>query len=354
MALGRLGTMPKQRIPIWQQAPAPLLDAPVPPPPLAIDPAPKPARLVAWSWSDAGWYIAVLLGIWGALMGTGDYDLANKFFVFSALVFLVKLGHVAQLHKESRKTLPFLLGLFCTAGLVIMTWRWTTHKASDAEAQKAQLARLDKLPELQKEVDRIPKLEDQITHLTTDVTEKQTTIEGLTHVVINQNREIAASAHKELAQTKIDLSGQILKTEANLNTNINQYRTDETTAVSRVLRPARTLGVHKDDLIKALKNVTPGIHEVAISSARGNRECLDFANEIEEAFKSAGWTIKRTRFALITKDGVGLQVLIKSINDPLTPDQIVVAVAFKAIGMEMIGGEMNVTDGPVEVYIGLQ
>jgi len=51
---------------------------------------------------------------------------------------------------------------------------------------------------------------------------------------------------------------------------------------------------------------------------------------------------------------VGLQLLIKKYSDPLTPDQIAVAMAFKSIGTEIIGGEVDISGGPVEVYVGLQ
>jgi hypothetical protein len=169
-------------------------------------------------------------------------------------------------------------------------------------------------------------------------------------------RSEAQSARAELGVAKRELSGQISQTETILTTNINQYRSDTTSAVGRMLRPARTLGDKRSALINELKKATAGPHEVAITLAHGNQECLDLYNEIESAFKEAGWTIGRSQFFFITKDGTGLQLQIKSMSDSLRPDQMAVALAFKTIGMQLIGGvQSDMKDGgPVEVYVGLQ
>lgn len=156
--------------------------------------------------------------------------------------------------------------------------------------------------------------------------------------------------------TRQVLSGQMAKTESALSTNINQYRADTTNAVGRILRPPRTLGDRRMALIGELRKAIAGPHEVAITLARGNQECLDLYNEIESAFKEAGWSIGRSQFPFITKDGIGLQIQIKSMEGDLRPDQKAVALAFKSIGMQLIGGvQPDMKDGgPVEIYVGLQ
>lgn len=160
------------------------------------------------------------------------------------------------------------------------------------------------------------------------------------------------SARVDLAAAKTDLAKQILRSQSVLSTNINQYRTDTTSAVARIIRPPRTLGSERADLIKMLK--VGGLHDIAISPARGNVESLNFATEIEAAFRQAGWIIVRTKYPFITKDAVGLGIWVQPTLN-LTPDQVVVAQAFKNIGMELNGipNAATRTDA-VELYVGLQ
>lgn len=160
------------------------------------------------------------------------------------------------------------------------------------------------------------------------------------------------SARGDLATAKADLAKQILRSQGVLSTNINQYRTDTTSAVARVMRPPRTLGSKRADFIKML--TVSGTHDVAISAARGNEESLHFATEIEGAFKQAGWTIVRTKYPFIIKDAIGLAIWVQSAAN-LTPDQVVVATAFKNIGMELTGSPDAATRADaVELYVGLQ
>jgi hypothetical protein len=168
-------------------------------------------------------------------------------------------------------------------------------------------------------------------------------------------RTEAQSARADLAITKKELSGQISKSESVLSTNINQYRSDTATAVGRILRPSRTLGSNKNALVRELKKA--GSHEIAITVARGNQECLDFFNEIQRAFIEAGWTIGRTQFSFITKDANGLQLMMKyPEEDKLNTEQKAVALAFKSIDMQLLGALMpDMRDGgSVELYVGLQ
>lgn len=162
------------------------------------------------------------------------------------------------------------------------------------------------------------------------------------------------SVRAELVEAQRQLMGQISKTETVLATNINQYRSDTTSAVARILRPQRSLEGVRADLIKALEKGRG--YEVAITIARGCQECLNLGTQIESAFKEAGWKIGKSSLFMITKDATGLFIMVKSMSAQLRPDQMVAGIAFKSIGMQLIGGEVpNIEDkGPVELYVGFQ
>jgi len=171
----------------------------------------------------------------------------------------------------------------------------------------------------------------------------------------NARRE---QAEKDLAIIMQKIGDQLLnqmsKTESVLRSDINAYQNAAETAVEKVLRPPRTLGPKYDSLVQELRKC--GAHEVAITMARGNAEALDFANEVEQAFKDAGWTIAKTQFPFITKDAYGLRLVIKSKDEStLTPEQRCAALAFKSVDMQLTGQfAPDMKEGPVELYIGLQ
>jgi hypothetical protein len=168
-------------------------------------------------------------------------------------------------------------------------------------------------------------------------------------------RQETASVRSELSAAQKELGGEISKSAGLLSENINQYRTDTTTAVGRLIRPGRTLGPARAAFVHALKSA-PLPHAVGLSIARGNQEALDFGNEIIEAFKEAGWTIKDTQMPFITKDGNGVCLVMKKGGEEnLNEAQKAVALAFKAAGFQMNGAEQpNIKDEALEIYIGLQ
>src|ERR1700674_2598698 len=98
-------------------------------------------EIVSWSW--VGWYVALLVGLWGALMGTRDYDVANVFFVLSGALFCFKWGHITQIHRRTGRLIPFLIGTLVAISLVGMVLHWTSSKIEEAAKQKQQLSKLD-------------------------------------------------------------------------------------------------------------------------------------------------------------------------------------------------------------------
>jgi hypothetical protein len=306
------------------------------------------APLFRWnkllSWEFVGWYVALLIGLWGTLMGTGDYSAANAVFILAATLFCVKWWHVTRGGRGIRRLLSLSIGVLAAFALVYVALHWTSGKAVEAAKQRAELAQLDGVPALQERVKRIPALQQQIDNL------KQQ------YETANSKLQTKQDTVERLARA---LTSQLSRTETNLSKNITQYRTDTSTAVSKILRPGRTLGDRRAVFVRELMKAGAGKHEVAISEARGNQECLDFAKELETAFTEAGWHLARTHFGLLIRDGEKLRLIIKTgSNTPggLTPDQLVVAQAFDSIGMTLQGNEVdNISnEWPVEVYVGLQ
>jgi hypothetical protein len=300
---------------------------------------------LAWkdifSWNSVGWWVALLVGIWGILMGTADYVLANILFSLVTLVLVAKWGHATRIHTTRRSTGYFLLGTGVLIVALITVLSWTSGKFREATRQRNLMSQLYQIPALKSQVDKIPALQAQIDSLrgqnsdaTGKINAKQDTIERLSRA----------------------LAGQLGTAETKLSANIDQYRTDTSTAVAKIIRPGRTFTpVQRSSLLKRLQDYGP--HEVAITPARGNQECLDFANAIESVFTEAHWHIVRTMAnAFIIKDGTDLSIIVRGANDEhLTADEKAVAIAFNSIGMPLKGDVRPDFKGPqVELYVGLQ
>lgn len=159
---------------------------------------------------------------------------------------------------------------------------------------------------------------------------------------------------KELADAKATIEGKIASSELLITENINQYRTDTTTAVGRILRPPRTLASKRQQLVQALRATGPS--KVSITIARGNQEVLTFYGELVAVFKEADWEVVEPMMRLIQRDGTGLSIFVKDTTDKaLNPQEMAVALAFKSIGMQLIGiKDESKADDTVELYVGLQ
>jgi len=308
------------------------------------------------SWTGISWFVALFLGLWGVMIGLGAFFPAYVFFGICILLCAIKWAHSTEIHTSDRRSGAFIAGmvfLFILAGVMVS---WTHSRSIQAEADATKLAPLADIPILKKQLEDLPKLKRQITDLqaaneaaNSGARTKQGIIEGLAQTVIAQQKTIAESAHKDLQ-----------KTESKLINNINQYRTDTSTAASAILRPGRTLGDKRANLVKLLKESGP--HDVAITAARGSREAINFSAEIESAFHEADWNVVRTqKLALMIQDGIGLQIVTKILPgaeiklEDLTPGQLAAAKAFAAIDMRLDNAGMeNGATGPVEIYVGLQ
>ena len=314
----------------------------------------------AFSWTGISWFVALLAGIWGAMIGIGSFAFADASLMILLLLCVLKWGHATDILNHQRKQLAFWVGTLLLIAFTAWLLAWTHRRYIQTQEDAKKLEPLKELPGLQKRLDSLPELQEKIRLLQAanvaandSLAKKQDLIEGLTQTVVSQQQIAAERAHKELKAT-----------ENVLNTNINQYRTDTTTAVGRILRPPRTLGDRRAALVSLLR--LSGPHDIAITPARGSQEAIAFASELEAAFKDAGWKIVRTqKLVFLIKDGIGLELQVQPMPtlkdgdiipfDLLTPGQAAVAKAFSGAGIQLISnGVENGMTGPTELYVGLQ
>lgn len=225
----------------------------------------KPSK-IGWkevtSWNSVGWYVALLVGIWGALMGVGQYYLADLFFSFAIILFCVKWGHFTQIHNLNRRRLLFLTGVIPAIALMVVTIVWSRSQERDAKKRETELSRLSLIPGLQDQVNKIPELQVKIDELTTKsnqdaagLSSKQDMIEKLTNTVISQQNIIAIDAQKELAAAATDIKQHIEQQGASIASNLDLYRADAESVHASGMHPDRRLSPNQiSALTKAISD----------------------------------------------------------------------------------------------------
>ena len=102
----------------------------------------------AFSWIDAPWTVAAVLGIWGALIGIEAYVLANCAASLAGILAAVRFGRDTLIWTRRRRTSPFVLGLLGLATLLGFDFWFTSHQKAASEEKSHQLAQLGQIPEL--------------------------------------------------------------------------------------------------------------------------------------------------------------------------------------------------------------
>ena len=314
-----------------------------------------------WSWTGISWFVALFAGGWGVAIGIGAFIPAYICLGICLALCAAKWCHLTNIFNERRRIVAFVAGAAVLAASGVGLALWSKKRSNQAEEDARKLEPLKQIPGLVAQVNEIPGLKRQLAALpgmqTTienltkenkaaddESSKKEITIEELAKAVLVAQRAAADNAHKDLHTT-----------QEVITSDIDQYRSDTTSAVGKLLRPERTLGGKRAAFVAALKSSGP--HEFAITPARGNRESTDFANELEAAFKEAKWTEVPTQVAFIIKDGEGIGMWIHDWKiTPLNAAQLAAGSAFNAIGMQLTGNEAAQvkSSGPADIYVGLQ
>jgi hypothetical protein len=119
---------------------------------------PKPSSGI-FRWVDTPWVIAAVLGIWGVMIGSEEFLLANLVACIAAILAAVQLARETLIWTRRRHTLPFVFGLLAVIALVGSAFWWTGRQKSTSEAKSTQLSKLSQIPQLQKTIQNMTKSE---------------------------------------------------------------------------------------------------------------------------------------------------------------------------------------------------
>jgi hypothetical protein len=163
----------------------------------------------AFSWTGISWFVALLLGVWGVVIGIGAFVAAYVCLGISLLLCAVKWGHSTNIHTPHRRVLAFVVGILLLTGIGIGMAVWTHGRSIAAKLESEKLAPISKIPELAKQAARIPDLEKQLEDLpklretintlradnnaaNAIAAKREQIIEGLAQTVISQNKVLSA------------------------------------------------------------------------------------------------------------------------------------------------------------------
>src|ERR1035441_5834593 len=115
----------------------------------------------AWSWTSVGWFVALLVGVWGTLLGTGDFRFAIATLVLTGAIVAAKWGTVCLSHRPKHRILSLIVGESFLIAAVMLVAAWTHSK--DIQAQKERTDR-------EEQAKTIEKLRKETADLHTDLT----------------------------------------------------------------------------------------------------------------------------------------------------------------------------------------
>jgi hypothetical protein len=119
---------------------------------------PKPSSGI-FRWVDTPWVIAAVLGVWGVMIGSEEFLLANIAVCIAVILAAVRLARETLIWTRRRHTLPFVSGLLVIIVLVGAAFWWTGRQKSSSEAKSGQLAKLSQIPQLQRTIQDMTKSE---------------------------------------------------------------------------------------------------------------------------------------------------------------------------------------------------
>jgi hypothetical protein len=99
-----------------------------------------------------GWIVALLVGVWGVLLGIADYRDADIVLTASITVACVNWGHTTNLFNRSRRPFAFLIGIAAAIAVTITLFHWTHKLALNTAEDKGRLAQLEKIPDLNNQI----------------------------------------------------------------------------------------------------------------------------------------------------------------------------------------------------------
>lgn len=169
---------------------------------------------------------------------------------------------------------------------------------------------------------------------------------------VKAQRETEA-ARNEARKAQTDLSNLINQRSTETKSTITQWRSDTESAVSKILRPPRTLaGEDKTKFISVLKlDKREGMIEVL---AAPSEESQHYAGQLILAFKEAGWYVLEFPRHELTHPPDGVLISIRDAKK-VPPEADDLTRAFAAIGVKTQGNTSNqIDEGMTILTIGFQ
>ena len=101
-----------------------------------------------FSWTGIGWFVALLLGIWGAMIGIGAFVPAYVSLILSLCLCSFKWAHATQILHRKKRVAAFVLGMLVLIGMGVGTAMWTHERRVQAVEDAKKLEPLKDIPQI--------------------------------------------------------------------------------------------------------------------------------------------------------------------------------------------------------------
>lgn len=154
------------------------------------------------SWVNIGWLVALLVGLWGVMIGLGRFGLSEIIFLLCGGIAVAKLIYEAVTDRTRARITVCAIFFVVIIAAECWTLRWTNGLSIESSEQQNRLKQLDKIPELTKQ------LEDLKQQEAIDQAKAQQQVSDIGH----DNKELKDSIEKKdavlaaIAKEQLDLN----------------------------------------------------------------------------------------------------------------------------------------------------
>jgi hypothetical protein len=100
------------------------------------------------SWVNIGWLVALIVGLWGVMIGLGKFGLSEFMFLFCGAIAIARLIYEAVTDRTRTRIIVCMFFFVAIIVIEYYTLRWTNGLAVEARAQEQRLSKLDQIPTL--------------------------------------------------------------------------------------------------------------------------------------------------------------------------------------------------------------
>ncbi len=107
------------------------------------------------SWANVGWLVALLLGLWGVMLGIGKFGRSEILFLLCGSVVIAKLAHDWLKNRTKVRLVVNIVLFLAIIASEFFTMRWTDVLSAETVRQQQRLAQLDQIPKLQTQINNL-------------------------------------------------------------------------------------------------------------------------------------------------------------------------------------------------------